>query len=119
MRVKNTTTFNVWSFPNSRTTPPNKWGNKNSVVTIICCIFLREIVGDKYKGVGEIIVLIMDEELHDVVVVVTHVHFSKSKFCDHDTRVHADLEKMISVTVYSNSIRDNILLANLLFEWVK
>jgi hypothetical protein len=83
----------------------------------VICIFLREIVGDKYESVGEIIVLIMDEELHDVVV--TDVHFSKSKCYDHDTRVHADHEKMTLVTVYSNSIRDNILLANLLFEWVE
>jgi hypothetical protein len=61
----------------------------------------------------------MDEELHDVVVVVvTDVHVF-----GHQNSMMADkmpiTGKLMSVTAYSNSIHDNILLARLLFQWVK
>jgi hypothetical protein len=70
VRVKNTTTFDVGSFSN---TSPNIWGNKKCrCVIIIIIIIIRivfKIVGDNNEIFGEV-VLIMDEELHDVVVVV-------------------------------------------------
>ena len=75
MQIKNTTTaFDVWSLPNTRTTTPNKWGNKRNVVAIIG--FLGKIIDNQNYGFSELIVLVVYEKVHDVVVVVNDVvHF--------------------------------------------
>ena len=61
----------------------------------------NKIVGKNNESFGEVVILIMDEELHDVVIAVTDFHVLGNQ-------IPLITGELTSVTAYSNSIRDYI-----------
>ncbi len=117
MRIKNTTTFDVWSFPTREPLPQTNEGTRvvslpPSAASSARLSTIKTMASVKSSSSSCMRKSMMSSSLSSQMLFM----FLEIKILWQHTPI---TDHLTSVTIYSKSIRDNILLANLLFEGVE